>query len=59
VHTILAGKHDENNLLKDPDVDGMIILKCIFSEMGLVWIGLLSIKGQLRIFLNTVMNLRV
>jgi hypothetical protein len=47
--------------LKDPGVDGRIILKWIFERLdgGMDWIHLAQDKDRWRALVNAVMNLRV
>jgi hypothetical protein len=47
--------------LKDPDVDGRIILKWIFERLngGMDWINLAQDRDRWRVLVNAVMNLRV
>ena len=51
----------EGDHLKDPDVDGRIILKWILEKWGGVmdWIGLTHGRDRWRAVVNAVMNLRV
>jgi hypothetical protein len=48
--------------LKDPGVNGRIILKSIFEKLaggGMDWINLAQDKDRWRTLVNAVMNLRV
>jgi hypothetical protein len=47
--------------LKDPGVDGRIILKCIFERFGggIDWMNLAQDRDRWRAVVNAVMNLRV
>ena len=48
--------------LGDPNVDGWIILRWIFQEVGcgsMDWIDLAQDRGRWRALVSTVMNLRV
>jgi hypothetical protein len=51
----------EGDNLKDPGVDGMIILKCILEKWdgGMDWIDLAQDRDRWRAVVNAVMNLRV
>jgi hypothetical protein len=45
VHRVLVGKHEGENHLEDPRVDGMMILKWIFRMwQGEVWTGLIWLR---------------
>jgi len=55
-------KPEGNNHLEDPDVDGKIILKWIFREVGWEgkdWIDLVQNSDDWRALVNAVINLRV
>jgi hypothetical protein len=41
VHRVLVGKPEGKNHLKDPGVDGMIILRRIFRKWEGAWTGLI------------------
>ena len=47
--------------MKDPSVDGRIILKCILEKWdgGMDWIDLVQDTDRWRALVNSVMNLRV
>jgi hypothetical protein len=47
--------------LKDPGVDGRIILKCILEKWDAVtnWIDVAQDRDRLRAVVNAVMNIRV
>jgi transposase len=47
--------------LEDTDVDGRIILKCIFERLdgGIEWIDLARDRCRWRVVVNAAMNLRV
>jgi transposase len=47
--------------LEDPDVDGRIILKCIFERLngGIEWIDLAQDRCRWRAVVNVVTNFRV
>jgi hypothetical protein len=47
--------------LKDPGLDGRIILKDIFNQwdVGMEWIDLTQDRERLRVLVNTVKNHRV
>jgi hypothetical protein len=51
----------EGDHLEDTGVDGRIILKWIFERLGggIDWIDLAQDRDRWRVFVNTVMNLRV
>jgi hypothetical protein len=59
VHTwFWWGDLREGDHLKDPDVDGRIILKWIFGEMawGMDWIELAQNRDRWMTLVNAVMN---
>jgi hypothetical protein len=47
--------------LEDQDVDGRIVLKCVFKKLDedMDWVDLVQDRYKLRAVVNTVMNLRV
>jgi hypothetical protein len=48
--------------LKDPGIDGRIILRCVFEKWdfrGMEWIDLVEDRDRWRALVNAVMNLRV
>ena len=53
VHKVLVGKPDGKNHWGDPDVDGRIILRCIFRkwegvvETGFSWLRIGTVGGRL------------
>jgi hypothetical protein len=52
----------ERDHLGDPDVDGRIILRCIFRKLwggGMDWIEVAQDRDRWRALLNAVMNLRI
>jgi hypothetical protein len=51
----------KEDYLKDPGVDGRIILKWIFDSLhgGIDWIDLVQDRDRWRALVDTVMNLRV
>jgi hypothetical protein len=51
----------EGDHLKDPVVDGRVILKWIIEKFygGMDWIDLAQNRDKWRVVMNTVMNLRV
>jgi hypothetical protein len=51
----------EGDHLKDPSVDGRILLKWIFDKLdgGIDWNDLAQDRDMWRALVNTVMNLRV
>jgi hypothetical protein len=51
----------ERDNLEDPDIDGSIILKCIFKNWngGMVWIDVAQDTDRWRALVYVVMNLRV
>jgi hypothetical protein len=57
----LVGKPEGRNHLEDPGVDGRIILEWIFERLGggADWIDLAQDRDRGRVFVYTVMNLRV
>ena len=58
----LVGKPEGRNHLKDPGVDGRIILKWIFERLdgeAIDWIDLAQDTDRWRAVVNTVMNLRL
>jgi hypothetical protein len=62
VHTeFWSGNLRERDHLKNPGVDGKIILKFIFKKCNGVWIGFILAQDRdgWRAFINAAMNLRV
>ena len=57
----LTGKPEGRNYLEDQDVDGRIILKCIFRKWDgdMDWIDLAQDRGRWRALVNAIMNLWV
>jgi hypothetical protein len=51
----------EGDYLEDPDVDGIIILKCIIYkwDVGMDWIDLAQNRDRWRAFVSALMNLGV
>jgi hypothetical protein len=58
---ILMGNISEGDHLKDPDVDGRIILKWICEGLdgGIDWVGLAQDRDRCRALVKAIMNLRV
>jgi hypothetical protein len=61
VYKVLVGKHEGKNHWGDPGVDGKIILRWIFRNLGggLDWVELTQDRDRRRAFVTPVMNLRV
>ena len=62
VHTgFWRGNLRERDHLEDPNLDGRIILRCIFRKWdgGLDWIDLAQVRDRWRALVNAVMNLPV
>jgi hypothetical protein len=57
-YRVLVGKPEGRNHLKDPGVDGKIILKLTFERLdgGMDWIDLVQDTNMWWAFMNTVMN---
>jgi hypothetical protein len=57
----LVGNVREGDHLKDPGIDGRIILKWIFERLdgGIDWINLVQDRGRWRALVDAVMNLRI
>jgi hypothetical protein len=60
---VLVGKPEGRNHLKDPGVDGRIILNCIFEKChgvwGKDWFDLAHDRDRWRALVSAVMNHRV
>ena len=63
VHKVLVGKHEGKNHWGDQDVDGRIILRCIFRKwegvVGTGWSELAQDRDRWRALVSTVMNFGV
>ena len=59
-YRVLVGKSEERNHIKDPGVDEMIILKCIFEKGngGMDWIDMAQDSDRWRAVGNVAMNFR-
>jgi hypothetical protein len=60
----LEPKPEGRNYLKDPGIDGRIILKLIFDRLdggggGMDWINLAQDRDRWQAVVNTMMNLQV
>ena len=55
------GNLRERDHLGDPDLDGRIILRCVFKKWdgAIDWIDLAQERDRWRALVNAVMNLRV
>jgi hypothetical protein len=58
--SVLWGNLRERDNLEDTDVDGRVILKCIFQnrDRGMGWIDLAEDRGRWGALVSAVMNLR-
>jgi hypothetical protein len=59
VYRVLVEKPKETDQLRDPGVDGRIILRWIFRNGGKCWIELAQYRFRWRAFVNAVMNFGV
>jgi hypothetical protein len=60
-YRVLVGRTEGRHHLRDPGIDGRIILKWIFKKWdgGMDWIELAQDRERWRAVVDTVMNLRV
>ena len=58
-YKVMVGKPERRNHLKDPGIDGRIILKWIFKKWDRIWTDLSQDRDMWRALLDAAMNLRV